>query len=78
MFVKKDTLQRWGKPVLIILGLLMIIAFAGIANVFMNHFTINSPTDEGLTYIGNLDNKGKPNGFIKVFDDNQQLIYVGM
>ena len=78
VFIKKDTLQRWRKAALIILVPLMIIAFAGIANVFTNHFTINPPSDEGLTYIGNLNNKGKPDGFIKVFDDNQQLIYVGM
>ena len=49
----------------------------GVANAATQRFSINEPTNEGMIYIGRLDNNGRPDGFIKEFDQDLHIVYIG-
>ena len=76
-FVDKNTLRKWRKPALILLFPFLILSVLGVANAVTQRFSINEPTDEGMIYIGRLDNNGRPDGFIKEFDQELIIVYIG-
>ena len=76
-FASRDTLRKWRKPALILLLPFFILSVLGVANAVTQRFSINEPTDEGMIYIGRLDNNGRPDGFIKEFDQDLHIVYIG-
>lgn len=76
-FVDRNTLRKWRTPALILLFPFFILSVLGVANAATQRFSINEPTNEGMIYIGRLDNNGRPDGFTKEFDQDLHIVYIG-
>lgn len=77
MFFNPEKVRKYKAPVLIVCVPILMLALVNVVNLFTNHFTINKLAEDGTVIVGRLDQEGRPDGYIKVFDSDHNIVYRG-